>query len=147
MPFVKINLFGRDFLKEVDFTPEEWNHLLELAGELKAATKEGREERRLQGLNIALLFEKMSTPTRCSFEVALYQQGARTRPTSIRAGRRWGIRSSQPTPRAFCSAITTASSSAVRRSPSLRSSPRRAASPCGTGGPTSGTPLRRCAMG
>ncbi len=73
-----IDLHGRDFLKEVDFTPGEWAYLLDLAAELKAARKEGREQRRLEGLNFALLFEKTSTRTRCSFEVASFQQGAHT---------------------------------------------------------------------
>ncbi|WP_244925170.1 ornithine carbamoyltransferase, partial [Actinomyces bowdenii] len=68
---------GRSFLKELDFSAQEWGGLLELAAELKAAKKEGREVRRLEGKNIALIFEKTSTRTRCSFEVAAYDQGAR----------------------------------------------------------------------
>ena len=70
-------LFGRHFLKELDFTAVEWGSLLELAAELKAAKKAGREEQRLVGKNIALIFEKTSTRTRCSFEIAAYDQGAR----------------------------------------------------------------------
>ena len=70
-------LFGRHFLKELDFSAAEWGSLLELAGELKAAKKAGREVQRLVGRNIALIFEKTSTRTRCSFEVAAYDQGAR----------------------------------------------------------------------
>ena len=70
-------LFGRHFLKELDFTTVEWGSLLELAAELKAAKKAGREVQRLVGKNIALIFEKTSTRTRCSFEVAAYDQGAR----------------------------------------------------------------------
>ena len=70
-------LFGRHFLKELDFTAVEWGSLLELAAELKAAKKAGREVQRLVGKNIALIFEKTSTRTRCSFEVAAYDQGAR----------------------------------------------------------------------
>ena len=70
-------LFGRHFLKELDFTAVEWGSLLELAAELKAAKKAGREVPRLVGKNIALIFEKTSTRTRCSFEVAAYDQGAR----------------------------------------------------------------------
>ena len=69
-------LFGRHFLKELDFSAVEWGSLLELAGELKAAKKAGREVQRLVGKNIALIFEKTSTRTRCSFEVAAYDQGA-----------------------------------------------------------------------
>ena len=69
-------LQGRHFLKELDFTAEEWGGLLELAAELKAAKKAGREVKRLAGKNIALIFEKTSTRTRCAFEVAAYDQGA-----------------------------------------------------------------------
>ena len=70
-------LSGRHFLKELDFSAAEWGCLLELAGELKAAKRSGCEVRRLEGRNIALIFEKTSTRTRCSFEVAAYDQGAR----------------------------------------------------------------------
>ena len=69
-------LHGRSFLRELDFTPEEWRGLLDLAAELKAAKKEGREVQHLKGKNIALIFEKTSTRTRCSFEVGAYDQGA-----------------------------------------------------------------------
>ena len=67
---------GRSFLKLLDFTPAEIMALLELSRELKAARVEGREEKRLAGKNIALIFEKTSTRTRCAFEVAAYDQGA-----------------------------------------------------------------------
>ncbi|MBD0737251.1 ornithine carbamoyltransferase [Streptomyces sp. CBMA29] len=73
-----VDLKGRHFLKELDFTPEEFRHLVELAAELKAAKKAGAEEQRLRGRNIALVFEKTSTRTRCSFEVAAADQGAST---------------------------------------------------------------------
>lgn len=72
-----MSLQGRSFLKDADFTPEEWASFLDLAAELKAAKKAGREEQRLLGKNIALVFAKTSTRTRCSFEVAAYDQGAR----------------------------------------------------------------------
>ncbi|MFF3735870.1 ornithine carbamoyltransferase [Streptomyces sp. NPDC002566] len=71
-------LAGRHFLKELDFTAEEFRGLIELAAELKAAKKAGTEDRRLQGRNIALIFEKTSTRTRCAFEVAAADQGAST---------------------------------------------------------------------
>ena len=71
-----IDLRGRHFLKLADFTPDEISYLLDLAAELKAAKKEGREEQRLVGKEIALIFEKDSTRTRCAFEVAAYDQGA-----------------------------------------------------------------------
>ncbi|MDX3353678.1 ornithine carbamoyltransferase [Streptomyces sp. ME01-24h] len=73
-----IDLTGRHFLKELDFTPEEFRALVELAAELKAAKKAGTEVRRLAGRNIALIFAKTSTRTRCAFEVAAADQGAST---------------------------------------------------------------------
>ncbi|ADU46969.1 ornithine carbamoyltransferase [Intrasporangium calvum] len=72
------SLFGRNVLKESDLTPDEFRALLDLAADLKAAKRERREQRRLAGLNIALLFEKTSTRTRCAFEVAAADQGAST---------------------------------------------------------------------
>jgi ornithine carbamoyltransferase len=71
-----IDLRGRHLMKLDDFSPEEITYLLDLAAELKAAKKEGREEQRLVGKEIALIFEKDSTRTRCAFEVAAYDQGA-----------------------------------------------------------------------
>ncbi|MFE3523421.1 ornithine carbamoyltransferase [Streptomyces sp. NPDC059161] len=73
-----IDLAGRHFLKELDFTAEEFLGLVALAAELKAAKKAGAEVQRLRGRNIALIFEKASTRTRCSFEVAAADQGAST---------------------------------------------------------------------
>ncbi len=70
------NLKNRHFLKELDFTPEELLFLLKLSADLKAAKYGGYEEQRLKGKNIALIFEKASTRTRCAFEVAAYDQGA-----------------------------------------------------------------------
>lgn len=70
------NLRNRSFVKELDFTPGELKFLLKLAVDLKAATYGGYEQPRLKGKNIALIFEKSSTRTRCAFEVAAYDQGA-----------------------------------------------------------------------
>ena len=67
----------RDFLKETDFTPEDLTYLLDLAANLKQAKKTRREPKFLRDKNIVILFEKDSTRTRCSFEVAAYDQ-ART---------------------------------------------------------------------
>jgi ornithine carbamoyltransferase len=78
MATVPTALAGRPFLKELDFTGEELRALVELAAELKAAKKAGTETRRLRGKNIALIFEKTSTRTRCAFEVAAADQGAAT---------------------------------------------------------------------
>ncbi len=73
MPF---NLRHRSFLKLEDFTGEEIRFLLDLSRDLKRAKYAGTERRRLRGKNIALIFEKTSTRTRCAFEVAAYDQGA-----------------------------------------------------------------------
>lgn len=73
---MSVDLRHRPFLKELDFTTEEFHHLLELSACLKTARREGREEQRLRGKNIAVIFEKTSTRTRCAFEVAAHQQGA-----------------------------------------------------------------------
>ena len=69
--------YQKHFLKLLDFTPAEITALLELAAKLKADKKNGIEVQKLAGKNIALIFEKDSTRTRCSFEVAAYDQGAR----------------------------------------------------------------------
>lgn len=71
-----MNLKNRHFLKLLDFSREEITAYLDLAAELKAAKKAGREVQRLKGKNIALIFEKTSTRTRCAFEVAARDQGA-----------------------------------------------------------------------
>jgi ornithine carbamoyltransferase len=71
-----VDLRGRHFLRLADYSPEEITYLIELAAELKAAKREGREEQKLVGKEIALIFEKDSTRTRCAFEVAAYDQGA-----------------------------------------------------------------------
>ena len=71
-----IDLTGRHFLKELDFSAEEFRRLIDLAAELKAAKRAGTEVPRLQGRNIALIFEKTSTRTRCAFEIAAHDQGA-----------------------------------------------------------------------
>ena len=70
------NLRNRSFVKLLDFTPREIRFLLELSRDLKAAKYDGYEQPRLRGKNIALIFEKSSTRTRTSFEVAAYDQGA-----------------------------------------------------------------------
>ncbi len=70
-----MNLKGRDFLKLLDFTPEEIEYLLDLSAELKLKKKNGIPHKMCEGKNIALIFEKTSTRTRCSFEVAAYDLG------------------------------------------------------------------------
>jgi ornithine carbamoyltransferase len=70
------NLKNRNFLKLLDFTPEEIKFLLDLSFDLKKAKHSGTEQQKLKGKNIALIFEKASTRTRCAFEVAALDQGA-----------------------------------------------------------------------
>ncbi|MBT3384552.1 MAG: ornithine carbamoyltransferase [Prolixibacteraceae bacterium] len=71
------NLKNRNFLKLLDFSPKEINFLLELSETLKKAKYAGTEQHQLKNKNIALIFEKASTRTRCAFEVAAYDQGAK----------------------------------------------------------------------
>ncbi len=73
---MSFKLRNRHFLKLDDFTPQEINFLLQLSAELKVAKYAGTEVQHLKGKQIALIFEKDSTRTRCGFEVAAYQQGA-----------------------------------------------------------------------
>jgi ornithine carbamoyltransferase len=70
------SLRNRSFLKEIDFTPQELRHLLQLAEAVKIAKYAGTEAKRLAGKEIALIFEKTSTRTRSAFEVAAFDQGA-----------------------------------------------------------------------
>ncbi len=72
---MSISLKGRDFLKLLDFTSEEISYLLELAKQLKEQKKAGVAHKIHQGKNVALIFEKTSTRTRCAFEVAAYDLG------------------------------------------------------------------------
>ncbi len=73
-----VNLKGRNFLKLLDYTPEEIQYLVDLAADLKAKKKQGIPVDTLRGKNVALIFEKTSTRTRCSFEVAAHDLGMGT---------------------------------------------------------------------
>jgi len=73
-----VNLKGENFLKLLDFSKNELRYLLDLSKKLKSDKYSGIEEQKLVGKNIALIFEKASTRTRCAFEVAAYDQGANT---------------------------------------------------------------------
>ena len=75
---MSVDLLGRSFLKLLDYAPSELRYLIELAASLKVAKADGSEARRLVGKNLALIFEKSSTRTRCAFEVAALDQGAHT---------------------------------------------------------------------
>jgi ornithine carbamoyltransferase len=72
----ELGLRGASFTKELDVTVEEWRALMDLSAQLKIERRERREPLRLAGLNLALLFAKTSTRTRCAFEVAAHDQGA-----------------------------------------------------------------------
>ncbi|RPJ74390.1 MAG: ornithine carbamoyltransferase [Desulfobacteraceae bacterium] len=90
-----MKLTGRHFLKLLDFAPAEIEFLLDLSAELKQARRAGREVRRLEGRQIALIFEKTSTRTRCAFEAAAYDQGAHVTyldPTGSQLGKKESIR-------------------------------------------------------
>ncbi|MEO3938225.1 ornithine carbamoyltransferase [Dermatophilaceae bacterium Soc4.6] len=94
-PAPRTSLTGRSFLRELDFTPAEWGSLVELTLELKAERRERREQPRLLGRTIALVFEKPSTRTRCSFEVAAYEQGAHVTcldPSGSQIGRKESVK-------------------------------------------------------
>jgi ornithine carbamoyltransferase len=71
-----VNLLGRNYLKELDLTRDEWLGLVDLSRRVKEEKRAGAEVKRLAGKNVALIFEKTSTRTRCAFEVAAYDQGA-----------------------------------------------------------------------
>ncbi len=89
-----MNLRGRDFLKLLDFTPEEIQYLLNLAAELKGKKKKGIRHDDFYGKNIALIFEKTSTRTRCSFEVAAHDLGMHVTyldPTGSQIGKKESI--------------------------------------------------------
>ncbi|MDF2882169.1 MAG: argF [Clostridiaceae bacterium] len=88
------NLRNRSFLTLMDFSPKEINFMLDLAKELKRAKYTGTEQQKLKGKNIVLLFEKDSTRTRCSFEVAALDQGAHVTylgPTGSQMGKKESI--------------------------------------------------------
>ncbi|MBT8063696.1 MAG: ornithine carbamoyltransferase subunit F, partial [Gammaproteobacteria bacterium] len=89
------NLKNRSFLKLLDFSKRDLTHLLNLARDLKRAKYGGYEVQRLKGKNIALIFEKASTRTRCAFEVAAYDQGANVTyldPSGSHIGKKESIR-------------------------------------------------------
>src|SRR4051812_50188803 len=97
-----VDLQGKHLLKLADFSTEELVYLLDLAAELKAAKKEGREEQKLAGKEIVLIFEKDSTRTRCAFEVVAYDQGAHVTfigPTGSHLGHKEAVQDTTRAPR------------------------------------------------
>ena len=126
-----MNLKGKSFLKLLDFTPEEIGGLIELAADLKAKKKAGVPHRLCEGKNVALIFEKTSTRTRCAFEVAAYDLGMGVTyldPTGSQMARR----RASPTPRACSAACTRASSTAALRRRRWRNWRNTRVFPCGT---------------
>lgn len=106
-----MNLKGRNFLKLMDYTPEEILYLIDLAADLKSKKKQGILHDSLIGKNIALIFEKTSTRTRCSFEVAAHDLGMHVTyldPSGSQIGKRRAFR----TQRVCWDACLTVSSTA-----------------------------------
>jgi len=92
---MSFNLRNRSFLKLIDFTKRDLTYILDLARDLKRARYAGTEVQLLRGKNIALIFEKASTRTRCAFEVAAYDQGANVTyldPTGAHMGRKESVK-------------------------------------------------------
>jgi ornithine carbamoyltransferase len=92
---MSFNLRNRSFLKLIDFTKRDLTYILDLARDLKRAKYAGTEVQLLRGKNIALIFEKASTRTRCAFEVAAYDQGANVTyldPTGAHIGRKESVK-------------------------------------------------------
>jgi ornithine carbamoyltransferase len=140
-----LNLTNRHFVKELDFTPQEWLGLVELTGRLKAARRDGREERQLlAGKTIALIFEKTSTRTRCAFEVAAYHLGAQLTfldPHGSQMGHKESIADTARVLGRLYDGIEFRGS----RTPTARPSPRMPGCRSTTASPTPGTRPRRCA--
>ena len=107
-----MDLKGRNFLTLRDYTPEEITYLLDLAADLKDKKKKGIPVDVHRGKNVALIFEKTSTRTRCSFEVAAHDLGM-GRPTWIRRDHRSARRRASRTPPGYWAGCTMASSTAA----------------------------------
>ena len=127
-----MSLKNRSFLKLLDYTPAEIEELLDLAADLKAKKKAGiRHNDQLAGKNIALIFEKTSTRTRCSFEVAAHDLGMEVTyldPSGSQIGKKESI-ATLPVCWAACS---TASSTAAMASRSWKTLPTTPVCRCGT---------------
>ncbi len=126
------DLYKKHFLKLLDFTPAQFTSLLTLAAQLKADKKNGKEVQKLTGKNIALIFEKDSTRTRCSFEVAAFDQGARVTylgPSGSQIGHKESIKD---TARVLGGCMTAFSIAVTARKWSKRWRSMRACR-CGTG--------------
>lgn len=126
-----MSLKNRNFLKLLDYTPAEIEALLDLAADLKARKKAGIRHDALRGKNIALIFEKTSTRTRCSFEVAAHDLGMEVTyldPSGSQIGKKSPLR----TPPVCWAGCSTALSTAAMASRSSRTWPIMQAFPSGT---------------
>ena len=126
-----MSLKNRSFLKLLDYTPAEIEQLLDLAADLKAKKKAGIAHDQLHGKNIALIFEKTSTRTRCSFEVAAHDLGMQVTyldPSGSQIGKKESI---ADTARVLAACLT-ASSTAATASRSWRTWPTTPGCRCGT---------------
>ncbi len=127
-----MNIKGQSFLKLLDFTPEQIAAFLTLAADLKAKKKAGIPHRLCEGKQAALIFEKTSTRTRCSFEVAAHDLGMTVTYLATRPARRLAKRNPLQILRACLAVCTTALSTAATGSRSSRSWQNTRASPSGT---------------
>ena len=110
-----MSLKNRSFLKLLDYTPAEIEQLLDLAADLKAKKKAGIAHDKLHGKNIALIFEKTSTRTRCSFEVAAHDLGMQVTyldPSGSQIGKKESI---ADTARVLAGCLTASSTAAMGR--------------------------------
>lgn len=117
-----MDLTNRSFLKLLDYTPDEIEGLLDLAADLKAKKKAGVRHDALRGKNIALIFEKTSTRTRCSFEVAAHDLGMEVTYLDP-SGSQIGKKSPSPTPPGCWAGCSTASNTVATASRSWKTSP------------------------
>ena len=126
-----MDLKGRHFLKLLDYTPEEIGYLLDLAADLKEKKKRGIPVDRFRGKNIALIFEKTSTRTRCSFEVAAHDLGLGTTYLDP-SGSQIGKRKASRIPRECWAGCMKGSNTGASDRRSWKSSPLTRACRCGT---------------
>ena len=124
---MSVDLRKRSLLSITDLSSAEFQHLIDLSGELKRARAARQEKPRLMGRNMALIFEKTSTRTRCSFEVAAFDQGMHVTyldPTGSQIGHKESIKDTARVLGRYYDCIEARSSCACPRSRSPRRAPR-----------------------
>ena len=137
-----VNLKGRSFLTLQDFTPEEIRYLLDLGHDLKRKRRCGIHAPTLKGKHIVLLFEKTSTRTRCSFEVAATQEGAHVTYLDAGSSQMGKKESLEDSAKVLGRFFDTASSTGAMSRAWWRTWRNGAASRCGTASPTPTIPRR-----